>query len=147
MLGTLLINNLLVIPVNSKHFKVLTTISLFSHTLIVTYLHNEDVTKSRLMWPHVTSMSIARGRGAAAVPTGPPLITSTHVLTEACTPKGVVFRVLFSSLLPSLRVCIFIWWILKQNRGSFKDGKTPNYNEKKKSMWVTCELQTGFGIG
>lgn len=51
MLGTLLINNLLMIPVNSKHLKILTITILFPHIAVITYLHNEGCDQ---FWGYLT---------------------------------------------------------------------------------------------
>lgn len=44
-----------------------------------------------------------------------------NVLTDVGTLRGVVPGMLFSSHLPSLRMRVLLWLILKENRVSFKD--------------------------
>ena len=114
-LCTLLINSLLLIPVNCKYLDVLTTIFLFPHISVINYLHNED--NSGVTWPTIISLaretSVTEYKGTAAEPPG----SKTEILNaRVLTPRGVVSLMLFSSHLPLLRMYIFVWRILKQNR-------------------------------
>lgn len=84
---------------------------------------------SGVTWPSSTSlareMSITQYKRTEAELTGSNTVSmNANVLTDDGTLGTVVPGVLLSSHLPSLRMCVLVWRILKQNRGGFQDGKT-----------------------
>lgn len=55
---------------------------------------------------------------------------STSVLTDTGLLAAVVSGVLLSSHFPVLRMCVFVWRILKQIRGCFNNEEVLSYNKK-----------------
>lgn len=65
-------------------------------------------------------MSITRDKSTEAEPAGPKaVVTDAGVLTDVGRLAGVVSGMPFSSHLPSLRMCVLVWYILKQRWESF----------------------------
>lgn len=115
------------------------------HVSAIAYLHKEDVTNPEVTWPSVCHFPGQRNahhqyKRSGAEPSGSnTVIIDANVLTDAGMLRGVVSGVLFFSHLPSLRMRVLLWLILKQNRVSFKDeAKTQG------SIWVTYEHQTSI---